>query len=130
MSELSPVYSEYEKVSSLFRRLNEAALIARQERLGIRRPSPEKESAVQRELEAALEQLSGENAVRSSDSFFGLLSRLDAEDANISSISITAILRRVRGGLRALTEEDLQTIEKVAEFLDSTSELLFRRIQK
>lgn len=130
MSELSPVYSEYERVSSLFRCLNEATLIARQARLGIKTPSPEEEADVRNDLASALDQLSGENSRKSNVSFPGMLSQLEGEDTDISPATISSIRRRVIGGLRALTEEDLEVIEKVTDVLDSTSEMLFRRIQK
>ena len=130
MSELSPVYSEYEKISNLFRCLNEATLIARQARLGIKNPSPEEEADVRSDLESALEQLSGETAGKSNGLFPGVLSQLKDENMHISPATISSIRRRVTGGLRELTEEDLEVIEKVSDVLDSTSELLFRRIQK
>lgn len=130
MSELSPVYSEYERISTLFRSLNEATLIARQAKLGIKTPSPEEEADVRSDLESALDQLSGENREKSNVSFFGMLSQLEDEDTDISPATISSIRRRVTDGLRALTEEDLEVIEKVTDVLDSTSEMLFRRIQK
>lgn len=131
MSELSPVYSEYERISNLFRCLNEATLVARQAKLGIKNPSPQEEADVRSDLESALEQLSGETAEKSSVSFPGVLSQLDDENMDVSLTTISSIRRRAAtGGLRALTEEDLEVIEKVSDVLDSTSELLFRRIQK
>jgi hypothetical protein len=51
MSELSPVYSEYEKVSDLFRRLNEATLIARQTMLGLKEATAQEEAEVTHDLE-------------------------------------------------------------------------------
>ena len=131
MSVLSPVYSEYERISNLFRCLNEATLVARQAKLGIKIPSPEEEADVRSDLEAALEQLSGESAEKTGISFPGVLSQLDDESLDVSPAIISSIRRRAAiGGLRALTEEDLEVIEKVSDVLDSTSELLFRRIQK
>ncbi len=130
MSELSPIYSEYERISSLFRCLNEATLIARQAKLGIKTPSAKEEAEVRHDLESALDQLSHENAGKSSQSFSGMLSQLENEDIDISPATLTVIRRRVKNGLRALTDEDLEVIEKVTDVLDLRSELLFRRIQK
>lgn len=130
MSELSPVYSEYEKVSNLFRCLNEATLVARQTRLGIKTPTLEEEVEIQHDLESALDQLNYENTDESINSFPGMLSELENDDMDISPRTISSIRHRLSRGLRALTEEDLEIIEKVTDVLDSTSELLFRRIQK
>lgn len=131
MSELSPVYSEYERISNLFRRLNEATLVARQAQLGIKKPSPEEEADVKEDLESALDQLSCESGRKLSNSFSGLLSQLEDGDMDISPSTLITIRRRVEtNGLRALTERDLEVIEKVSDVLDSKSELLFRRIQK
>jgi hypothetical protein len=130
MSELSPVYSEYERVSNLFRCLNEATLVARQAKLGLKTPSPEEEDDIRRDLETALDQLSYETAGKSRISFPGVLSQLEDGDMDISPVILSSIRRRVGSGLRALTDEDLEVIEKVTDVLDSTSELLFRRIQK
>lgn len=130
MSELSPVYSEYEKVSNLFRCLNEATLIARQAKLGIKTPSPKEEADIRHDLESALDQLSSQDKGESKASFPGMLSVLENDDMDISPATISAIRHRVSRGLRSLTEEDLEVIERVTDVLDSTSELLFRRIQK
>lgn len=129
MSDLSPLYSEYEKISGLFRRLNEAILIARQERLGIKMPSQIEEDRARERLEAALDQLSQEGAGKAA-SYSGLLAQLAVVDSDISPVTITTIRRRAQNGLKSLTEQDLKVIEKVTGVLDSQSELLFRRIQK
>lgn len=129
MSDLSPLYSEYEKISGLFRKLNEAVLIARQVRLGIRAPSPTEEKQARERLDTALDQLSDKGGGKAA-SYTGLLTQLESEDLDISPYTITTIRRRAQNGLRSLTEQDLQVIERVTDVLDSRSELLFRRIQK
>ena len=129
MSDLSPLYSEYEKISGLFRRLNEAILIARQARLGIKMPSPIEEDQAKERLNAALDQLSDERAGKAA-SYSGLLAQLAGADSDISPVAITTIRRRAQNGLGSLTEQDLRVIERVTDVLDSRSELLFRRIQK
>jgi len=130
MSELSPVYSEYEKVSSLFRRLNEATLLARQTMIGLKTPSLKDQSHVQQELEAALEELSENEKNTSNLTFADILTQLKNEDVDVSESNLNSIRRRVRRGLQTLTDEDIEIIEKVTDVLDSKSELLFRRIQK
>lgn len=130
MSELSPVYSEYEKVSSLFRRLNEATLIARQTMLGLKTPSPKDEEQVQQELESALEELSENEKNTSNLTFADVLEQLKNEDVDVSESNLNSIRRRVKRGLQTLTSEDIEIIEKVTDVLDTKSELLFRRIQK
>ena len=129
MSDLSPLYSEYEKISGLFRKLNEAILIARQARLGIKTPSPMEEDQIREKLDSALDQLSDQGRGKAA-SYSGLLALLGSEDLDISLTTITTIRRRAQNGLRSLTEQDLQVIERVTDVLDSRSELLFRRIQK
>ncbi len=129
MSDLSPLYSEYEKISGLFRRLNEAILIARQARLGIKVPSASEEVEATERLDAALDQLSDPGRGKAA-SYSALLSHLASEDLDISPVTISTIRRRAQNGLRSLTEQDLQVIEKVTDVLDLKSELLFRRIQK
>lgn len=131
MSELSPVFSEYERISNIFRCLNEATLVARQKQLGIKVPSPKEEADVAEDLEAALEQLSSESGGKENNSFSGMLAQIENGDLDITPTILTTIRRRVeKNGLRALTEKDLEVIEKVSDVLDSKSELLFRRIQK
>ena len=130
MSELSPVYSEYEKVSSLFRRLNEATLLARQTMLGLKTPSLKDQNHVQQELESALEELSENEKTTSNLTFADILTQLKNEDVDVSESNLNSIRRRVRRGLQTLTDEDIEIIEKVTDVLDSKSELLFRRIQK
>jgi hypothetical protein len=130
MSELSPVYSEYEKVSSLFRRLNEATLLARQTMIGLKTPSLKDQNHVQQELEAALEELSENEKNTSNLTFADILTQLKNEDVDVSESNLNSIRRRVRRGLQTLTDEDIEIIERVTDVLDSKSELLFRRIQK
>lgn len=130
MSELSPVYSEYEKISSLFRRLNDATLVARQAKLGLKTPSAREEAEVTHDLELALEELSESEAKAPNFSFSEIMSLLEADDVDVSEQTLDSIRLRARRGLRTLTNEDLEIIEKVTDALDSKSELLFRRIQK
>ncbi len=130
MSELSPVYSEYEKVSSLFRRLNEATLLARQTMIGLKTPSLKDQNHVQQELEAALEELSENEKNTSNLTFADILTQLKNEDVDVSESNLNSIRRRVKRGLQTLTDEDIEIIERVTDVLDSKSELLFRRIQK
>jgi hypothetical protein len=130
MSELSPVYSEYEKVSSLFRRLNDATLVARQARLGLKTPSANEEAKVRHDLELALEELSENEAAAPNFSFSEIMSQLEEDDVDVSEQTLDSIRQRAKRGLRTLTNEDLEIIEKVTDALDSKSEMLFRRIQK
>ena len=130
MSELSPVYSEYEKISSLFRRLNEATLMARQAMLGLKTPSSSEQSKVQQDLELALAELSGKEVTKSGLAFSDIVAQLKNDDVNVSATSLASIRRRVSKGLKTLTAQDLEIIEKVTDVLDSKSEMLFRRIQK
>lgn len=130
MSELSSVYSEYEKISSLFRRLNEATLVARQSRLGLKAPSPTVQAKVQHGLESALEELNDKNIATSNFAYSDILNQLRKEDIDLSENILNSILRRVRNGIEKLTREDIEVIERVTDVLDSKSELLFRRIQK
>lgn len=130
MSELSPVYSEYEKISSLFRRLNDATLVARQAKLGLKTPSAREEAQVKLDLELALEELSDTEAAAANFSFSEIMALLEADDVDVSEETFDSIRQRAKRGLRTLTNEDLEIIEKVTDALDSKSELLFRRIQK
>ncbi len=136
MSELSPVYSEYEKVSDLFRRLNEATLIARQTMLGLKVATAQEEAEVTHDLEEALSQIGGGNKTSEKSetgkipnhAFLELLQQL--QNDSITETSIMKVRNRVRKGLKTLSDDDLEIIEKVTEALDSTSEKLFRRIHK
>lgn len=129
MSDLSPLYSEYEKVSGLFRSLNEASLMARQSRLGISSPTEKEAAATADQLGSALAELGSENELNA-PVLSDLFDELSKEDVEISPRKLLAIRSRVGHGLDALTEEDLEVIEKVTEVLDAESEVLFRRIQK
>lgn len=130
MSELSPVYSEYEKISNLFRSLNEATLVARQARLGLKTPSPQKVELLSRHLKSALEQLGNEAAGKAKSPFAAIIAQLAAGELMIQPSTLLNISRRIKNSLSALTDDDLEIIEKVTDALDSKSELLFRRIQK
>ena len=136
MSDLSSAYSEYEKVSGLFRRLNEAALVARQTQLGLDPLSPEEQELVREQLDDALGQLSqttdcGEDVRLAEGVSLGeVWEQIPNDDAHISRDTVSAIRGRIRGGLDHLTDEDLETIERITIALDSASDLLFRRIQK
>jgi hypothetical protein len=136
MSDLSSAYSEYEKVSGLFRQLNEAALVARQTQLGLDPPSPEEQEHIREQLDDALGQLSqaangGEDVRLAEGVSLGDVWEQDPDEhAPVSRDTVSAIRGRISGGLEHLTDEDLETIERITIALDSASELLFRRIQK
>ena len=119
-----------QKVSSLFRRLNEATLVARQNMLGLKSPSPNHQRQVQQELESALEELSENEKNTSNLTFADILTQLKNEDVDVSETNLKSIRQRVKRGLQTLTDQDIEIIEKVTDVLDSKSELLFRRIQK
>lgn len=137
MSELSTSYSEYERVSGLFRQLNEAALVARQTRLGLDPPPLEEQQVVCAQLDKALEKL-GRNGEPPSGfqlteemSLTDLLQQMPDEGEEISTGDVAAIRRRInKNGLRALTNDDLSILERLSAALDSASELLYQRIQK
>lgn len=130
MSELSPVYSEYEKISNLFRSLNEATLVARQARLGLKTPSAQKVEILRKHLKNALEQLGSESSDKSKSAFSAIIAQLTNGELSIQPSMLLKISHRVENSLLALTDDDLEIIEKVTDALDSKSELLFRRIQK
>ncbi len=130
MSELSSVYSEYEKISSLFRRLNEATLVIRQTMLGLKPPSTKEQVKVQEDLELALEELSEDEEAAANFDFSEIMVQLQNEDVDISKQTLDSIRRRAKKGLQTLTDKDIEIIEKVTDVLDSKSEVLFRRIQK
>lgn len=124
MSDLSLLYSEYERISGLFRSLNEAALVARRSRLGLSDPSKDEVEALRQDLQTALDRLTEESGTSPSAALFA------DNDLEISTDTLTTIGRRAKHGLHALTERDLEVIEKITNVLDSRSEMLFRRIQK
>lgn len=136
MSELSSAYSEYERLSSLFRQLNHASLLARRVMIGLDAPSPEEQRAVRDQLDEALGRLSSAEEQSATERALAKLTLADVlrEVPNISrDISpgdVTAIRERIKGGLTALTSEDLETIDTITDALDSASEVLFRRIQR
>jgi hypothetical protein len=86
--------------------------------------------------EEALSQISVRNSVseKSNSSgipnhtFLDLLQQL--REDSVTESSIMKVRNRVRKGLKTLSDDDLEIIEKVTEALDSTSEKLFRRIHK
>lgn len=130
MSELSPVYSEYETISNLFRSLNEATLVARQAKLGLKTPSPQKVEVLRKHLKNALEQLGTESDDKSKSTFSAIITQLANGELMIQPSTLLKISRRIENSLLSLTDDDLEVIEKVTDALDSKSELLFRRIQK
>lgn len=127
MSEMSSLFTEYERVSKLFRYLNDAILFLRQAELGIKVTPDLNEETLTANFEKALAELSAQATDVSSPI---LLDRLSDEDVDISSSTLMTIGRRAHHGLNSLTEQDLGVIEKVTGLLDSRSEMLFRRIQK
>lgn len=134
MSELSSTYSEYERMSALFRQLNHASLLARRAALGVDPPSHDEQRIVRDELEDALRALSGSKELSSSDSVpitltLGELLR-QAPNHDISANDVAVIRQHIKSGLAALTPEDLETIDKITDALDSASEVLFRHIQR
>jgi hypothetical protein len=134
MSELSSVYSEYEQVSNMFRQLNEASLIVRQAMLGVGTPSDEELRLARDQLEEALDKLSWDNG-ESKDKDEGvtlteLLEQAPDEDEELTKQDISNIRRRIKSGLKALTPDDLEVIDRLSAALDLKSEILFRRIKK
>ena len=87
-------------------------------------------------LDEALEKLSrsgeGQDPLQVSEgiSLADLLSQTTDEEQEISPQGVAAIRRRIRGGLAALTQDDIEIIERLSAALDSASEMLYRRIQK
>lgn len=136
MSELSSAYSEYERLSGLFRQLNHASLLARRVMVGLDPPSAEEQRAVRDQLDEALESLSpvGEpsSTVRMSAkvTLADVLREVPSISRDISPGDVSAIRERIKRGLAALTTEDLETIDTITDALDSASEVLFRRIQR
>jgi hypothetical protein len=134
MSELSSVYSEYEQVSNMFRQLNEASLIVRQAMLGVGTPSDEELRLARDQLEEALDKLSWDNG-ENKDKDEGvtlteLLEQAPDEDEELTKQDISNIRRRIKSGLKALTPDDLEVIDRLSAALDLKSEILFRRIKK
>lgn len=136
MSELSSTYNEYERLSGLFRQLNHASLLARRVILGIDPPSPEEQRAVRDQLDEALERLSPAGEPSAAESAAArvtlaqVLREVPSMNRDISPGDVSAIRRRIKVGLAALTSEDLETIDTITDALDSASEVLFRRIQR
>jgi hypothetical protein len=135
MSDLSSAYSEYEKVSGLFRQLNEAALLARQVQLGLDYPSAAEQELARDQLVEALDQLTNcagneEDLCLAEGISFKDVCEQAQDQRPVSRATVSAIRGRIGNGLAKLTNEDLETIEQITIMLDSASELLFRRIQK
>jgi hypothetical protein len=136
MSELSSAYTEYERMSQLFRQLNEATLVARRTLLGIDPPSLADEHLVRDQLDAALQKLAA-NPEQSSPAARAeaitlqeVLRDLPGDDDEITPQALAQIRERIKGGLKGLTQDDLEIIDKITSALDSATETLFRRIQR
>jgi hypothetical protein len=136
MSELSSTYSEYERMSALFRQLNQASLLARRVVLRINPPSTEEQRLGRDELDEALRILSTN---RESSTLVSGAPALTLEEvlrqapnahSDVSSGDVVTIRQHIQSGLTALTPEDLDTIDKITDALDSASEFLFRHIQR
>jgi hypothetical protein len=136
VSELSSAYNEYERLSDLFRQLNNASLLARRVIVGLDPPSPEEQSAVRDQLDEALEKLSPNERPSSAErapakvTLEEVLREAPSVRRDISPGDVSVIRQRIKGGLSALTAEDLETIDTITDALDSASEVLFRRIQR
>ncbi|MGB7926406.1 MAG: hypothetical protein WCF57_24405 [Pyrinomonadaceae bacterium] len=136
MSELSSAYSEYERLSNLFRQLNQASLLARRVMFGINPPSPEEQRAVRDQLDEALGRLSPAREMGAASrtpeklTLTEVLREVPSINRDISVGDVSAIRERIKGGLAALTSDDLETIDTITDALDSASEVLFRRIQR
>ncbi len=136
MSELSSTYNEYERLSGLFRQLNHASLLARRVILGINPPSPEEQRAVRDQLDEGLERLSPAEEPSAAEraavrvTLAEVLREVPSMNRDISPGDVSAIRRRIKVGLAALTSEDLETIDTITDALNSASEVLFRRIQR
>jgi hypothetical protein len=136
MSELSSTYSEYERMSALFRQLNHASLLARRVVLGINPPSDDEQRLVRDQLDDALRILSTNR--ESSTLVSGapaltldeVLRQAPNANSDVSSGDVAAIRQHIQSGLTALTPQDLDTIDKITDALDSASEFLFRHIQR
>jgi hypothetical protein len=104
--------------------------------VGLDPPSPEEQRAVRDQLDEALERLSpaGESSaagrVPATVTLADVLREVPSISRDISSGDVSAIRERIKGGLAALTTDDLETIDTITDALDSASEVLFRRIQR
>ncbi|MDX6577826.1 MAG: hypothetical protein QOE96_3779 [Blastocatellia bacterium] len=136
MSELSSAYGEYERMSALFRQLNHASLLARRVVLGINPPSDEEQRGVRDQLDDALRTLSATRELQTSTSvplaltLEEVLRQAPNTSRDVSCTDVLAIRRHIESGLASLTPEDLDTIDKITDALDSASEVLFRHIQR
>jgi hypothetical protein len=136
MSELSSAYTEYERMATLFRQLNEATLVTRRILLGINPPSLEQQISVRDQLDAALQSLAVIPEVHSAAaraeaiSLGEILRQLPANDDEITPKTVTRIREHIKDGLKSLTEDDLKVMDRITSALDSATEVLFRRIQR
>ena len=136
MSELSSTYSEYERISALFRQLNHASLLARRVALGVNPPSDDEQRMVRDELDEALSalgasrELSLRGSVPATLTLEEVLSQIPNSSHDVSTNDVAVIRQHIKAGLTALTPEDLETIDKITDALDSASEVLFRHIQR
>ena len=136
MSELSSTYSEYERMSALFRQLNHASLLARRVVLGIDPPSDEEQRIVRDQLDDALSTLSASRkllpsaSVPSALTLEEVLRQAPNASRDVSPNDVAAIRQHIQSGLTALTPQDLEAIDKITDALDSASEVLFRHIQR
>jgi hypothetical protein len=136
MSELSSTYSEYERMSALFRQLNHASLLARRVVLGVNPPSDDEQRTVRDQLDEALIALSASRelampaSVPAALTLEQILHQATTVSHDVSSNDVAVIRQHIKSGLAALTPEDLETIDKITDALDSASEVLFRHIQR
>ena len=104
--------------------------------LGINPPSTEEQRTVRDQLDEALQRLSttyessGASPMPSQITLTEVLRQVQGGNREVSTNDVVAIRQRIRGGLTALTSEDLETIDSITDALDSASEVLFRRIQR
>lgn len=136
MSELSSAYSEYERLSYLLRQLNNASLLARRIMHGLNPPSKDEQRAVRDQLDEALEGLSSaQGPLTAGDetetvTLAEVFRQVPDVNRDVSPNDVSAIRQRIKGGLAALNSEDLETLDKITDALNSASEILFRRIQR
>src|SRR5216684_6554202 len=125
MSELSSTYSEYERMSALFRQLNHASLLARRVVLGIDPPSDEEQRIVRDQLDDALSTLSASRkllpsaSVPSALTLEEVLRQAPNASRDVSPNDVAAIRQHIQSGLTALTPQDLEAIDKITDALDS-----------
>lgn len=104
--------------------------------IGLNPPSPEEQRVVRDQLDEALERLSPTQELTATNralekvTLTEVLREVPSINRDISLGDVSAIRARIKGGLSALTSEDLETIDTITDALDSASEVLFRRIQR